>query len=111
MLLPLVLTGCAQYARLEQVEIGMTLDNFRTLPTPIYYRGTSENTVQYGARLIVPSGQSLSQRSILPYIFTFTDNKLTEITFDEEEQKRRERRGEFRFGYGFGYHRYHYYHP
>lgn len=115
-MLPLILSGCAHYARMEQVRIGMTVEDFRLLSTPCYYRGATEDTLEYGCRLNVPSGQGLSKRSIRPYVMTFEEGKLTRIEYDEEESKRQESRDAYRFGYGVGtryyyLHRSHFFHP
>lgn len=116
LLLPVVLSGCAEYAQIEQVRMGMTIEDFRLLSTPTYFRGETENTLEYGCQLDVPSGQGLSKRSIRPYIMTFEDGKLSKIEYDEEESNRESLRNEYRFGYGFGTRYYylnrsHLYHP
>ena len=111
-LLPLLMAGCTQYARMEEVKMGMPLDEFLQLPTPCYYRATLDNRVQYSCRFNVRYGESISTRVIRPYIMTFEDGVLSQIAFDEQERTRQLLRNQYHYrrGYwhGYGYRGHHF---
>lgn len=105
-LVMVMLTGCVNYAPIEQTRMGMTLQEFSYLDTPCYYRGENGESIQYSCKFKMPTG------SIRPYIMTFTDGRLTEILVDENELDRQMMQDRIdlqyhlyhpRFGYYYGY--------
>ena len=100
-LLPLVLAGCTQYANIDQVQIGMSLNEFTQLQTPLNFRGTSGDYTQYSCKLRVPYQQALSSTAIRPYVLTFKEGTLTEIEIDENELNRQAIRQNVNYNVGF----------
>lgn len=104
LLLPaLMLAGCTNYAVIEQARMGMTVDELLMIDTPCYFRGESDSKVTYNCRFSVPNGPYSADRTVKPYIMTFEDGKLTEITLDEKELDRQTLRDGLYYDYGFYY--------
>lgn len=105
-LLPVLITGCTQYTRLEDVELGMPLDEFLLLESSCYYRSTSGDTVRYSCQFNAPAGKAISGRGIRPYLVTFENGILTQIDYDEaeriEQMLRRRYPPHYHYGYGAG---------
>jgi hypothetical protein len=105
-----LLSGCANYAYIEQARMGMTYEEFSYLDTPCDYRGQTDKNVFYTCKFKMPTGL------IRPYVMTFTDGKLTEIMLDENEMNRQIMRDRIYYQHhfyhhpGFGYY-YGYPHP
>lgn len=109
-LLPILLTGCVNYANIEQTRMGMTVDELLAIDTPCYYRGESENQVTYNCQFSVPTSRYTTDRTVKPYILTFENGKLTEIKVNEQELDRRMLRDGFYGPYPYGYY-FHYGYP
>ena len=84
----LMLTGCVNYANVEQARIGMTVDQLLAIDTPCYYRGESNGKTTYNCKFSVPAGSYSSARAVKPYIMTFEDGKLTDMTLNQKEIQR-----------------------
>lgn len=97
-LLALTVNGCVHYAAIEQVHTGMTIQELMQVDTPCYYRGTKEQEVCYSCQFKVPN-----DHSVKPYILTFKDGKLVEITLDERELDRQQMRNWYYYGPGYYY--------
>ena len=87
-LVPVLLAGCTKYAMVEQVRVGMTSSEFAQLETPCFYRGQSDKYLKYSCKFDVPSGYKFDERLIRPYIVTFKNGRLSQITLDERELDR-----------------------
>lgn len=99
--------GCVHYAAIEQVNPGMTVQELLQVDTPCYYRGTKDGEVSYNCQFRVSSNEHLSGSSVKPYILTFKDGKLNEITLNERELYRQQIRDWYYYDPGY-YYRYGY---
>ncbi|HIJ70814.1 MAG TPA: hypothetical protein HPP87_05550 [Planctomycetes bacterium] len=84
----LLLTGCNQYVKVDQLEMGMTIDEVTQLELLWSYRGQTDQYIEYSCKLKIPSSYTLDGWAIKPYILTFKDNKLHQIMIDERELDR-----------------------
>ena len=101
-----LLAGCTDYARREDIKMGMTVDEV-AVRTPCFFRGGSGISLKYSCQLDVPSGQYLERRSIIPYILTFEDGRLKKIELDEAERQREAIMYRYYYDYpGYGYYWY-----
>jgi hypothetical protein len=100
-------TGCTKYADIEQVQMGMPLDELLQLETPCYYRGTSGDQLKYSCKFSVPYESAFSKRAVRPYVLMFKEGKLTEMELDERELDRQSIRSQSHYKYGY-YGRYRY---
>ena len=100
----LLLSGCSEYARLEDVGLGMTVSEV-TRQTPCIYKGKTDSQLQYSCMLNVPAGQYYYGRTVRPYILSFENGQLAKIDLDEKELDREALRYRFNHLYhGYGYH-------
>lgn len=115
-LLVIVLPGCVQYAGIENVRIGMSVDELKQIETPCYCSGQSDKSLTYKCRFKVNRPGAFVQ----PYILTFIDGKLTDVVIDEKELDRQQIREQFyyrdRYYFHYGYPYYygyphHYWYP
>lgn len=88
LLMPLF-TGCTDYARIEQLYLGMSMEQARQIAPNCTFRGEAENTIEYTCDLSVPRGYESPNRIVKPYILVFRNERLYEITLDEKELDRR----------------------
>lgn len=91
-LLVIAVPGCTQYAAIDNVRTGMTVDELIQIETPCYCSGKSDESLTYNCDFKVPGGL------VKPYILTFKDGKLAEIAIDQKELDRRQIRDRFYYG-------------
>jgi len=103
-----IFSGCTHYAYIEQVQIGITIEELMQIDTPCYVNSTYEDKTLYNCRFRVSSKEYTFGRSVKPYILTFEDDTLTDITLNEHELDRLLMREWY---YGPGYHPYGYPYP
>ena len=108
LLLMVSVSGCTHYTNIERVQIGMTPEELMQIDTPCYYRGSQGEKTYYNCKFKVSSSEYMSSHAVKPYILTFTDNKLAEISLDEAELDRQQIRNWY---YGPGYYGPGYYYP
>lgn len=96
------ISGCANYANLEDIEMGMTIQEISTRTDGCYYSGQEYNQTEYRCKFKVPYGSGLEKRTVKPYILEFKNNRLQTITLDEQALNRQSARYYYRIGYGYG---------
>lgn len=104
------ISGCGNYARIEDVKLGMTATEVTSLEPSCVLSGKGWEDSEYRCWLSAPKGNYGESRTNNPYILKFKNNRLQEIVLDEAELDRQqvEYRSSFGFGYGYPYHRHYY---
>lgn len=104
----LAITGCANYAQIEQLQMGMTTQEVAAIAPDCTISARSWETSEYKCRLNVPKASNPDDRTINPYILKFKNDRLQEITLDEKQLDRDNIRYRTSIGIGYGSYRRHY---